>query len=915
MKEITIEHLAYALNEAKKANQPQAIFFLGAGASRSGNIPLASEIITKILSDYADSPFVKGLPQEERTYAKLMECLKPAQRDELLKRFIAEAKINVTHIYLAQLIKEGFVDYVLTVNFDNLILRALALYNIFPATYDMAILKDLTTTTFKEQSVVYLHGQSHGVWLLNTPEELKKVETTVPRIFDAIKNRRPWVFIGYSGEDPIFKHIKNLGRFDDGLYWVAYNDHDPKPEIQGFLCTPNTNAFLLKGFDSDSFMLKLNTEMGLGQPSIVDKPFTALSEMLEEIVDIDEKDPFKGVKERLSISKRQVADAIKQFELGDGEIKDDIEQNKIDLLKKKVINLLITEKYDAAEIVDLEKDIQALHNKELNILLAGLYTNWGNSIGTKARTKEASEAEVLFEECFDKYQKAIEIKPDNHIAYHNWGTDLVALAKNKLGSDTELLFLQCFDKYQKAIEINPDDYDTYFNWGTSLGILARTKFGQEAEDLFLLSFEKYKKAIDANPNQAGVYYNWGTDLGALANMKKGEVAENLFLQGFKKYQKAIELEPDNHNAYNNWGTDLSTLGKRKVGNEAEVLIMQAITKYQKAIEINPDKHEAYHNWGTILGALARKKGVVEAEELFLQAFSKYHKALDIKPDNHETYHNWGTDLGELARKKVGNEAEELFLQAFSKYQKALDIKPDYHETYFNWGTDLGAMAKTKGGIDMEDLYKQSFEKFSKSLEIEPNYAEAYYNWGTYLGSLAKNKELIEGEELYNQSFEKFQKAIEIKGNIIEAYHNWGSYLGTLAKVKTGDEADYLFNQCFEKYQKAIEIVPKHEVYDNWGSDLIALAKTKEGEEAVEINQQAFKKLSKAVELGGNVYNFACWNALYGSREDALSYLEKSFLKGEVKPQFVGKDDDWGKYKEDEDFIRILNKYGAQQSQS
>lgn len=692
MKEITIEHLAYALKEAKKANQPQAIFFLGAGASRSGNIPLASEIITKILSDYADSPFVKSLPQDERTYAKLMECLKPAQRDELLKRFIAEAKINVTHIYLAQLIKEGFVDYVLTVNFDNLMLRALALYNIFPATYDMAILKDLTTTTFKEQSVVYLHGQSHGVWLLNTLEELKKVEATVPRIFDAIKNRRPWVFIGYSGEDPVFKHIKNLGRFDDGLYWVAYNDHDPKPDIQGFLCTPNINAFLIKGYDSDSFMLKLNTELGLGQPSIVDKPFTALHKMLEEIVDIDEKDLFKGVKERLSISKRQVADAIKQFELGDVEIKDDIEQNKIDLLKKKVINLIIKEKYDASEIADLEKDIQALHNKELNDLLADYYSNWGSKLGDIAKVGASNEADELYRHCFDKYQKAIELNPDKYEYYNNWAIDLGNLAETKQGQAMEDTYQQCLIKYEKAAELNHDNSDIYFNWASALGNLACLKDGKEAELLFTRCFKKYEMATFLKPNDPAYYNNWGTHLSNLAKSIKGKKSEKIYYQSFEKNQKAVEIDPTNY------------------------------------------------------------------------------------------------------------------------------------EAYFNWGTSLGHLAMIKKGKDAEELYNQCIEKLKKANEIQPN--------------------------------------------------------------------EYL-------------------VYTNWGVNLFRLAKTKGEKDGSELVNQAFDKLTKAAQLGEGLFNLACWHALYGSKKDALLYLEKSLLKKEVNSQVVEKDEDWGKYKEDEDFISIINKYSQQ----
>ena len=162
MKEISIEELGYLIKQAKKNNQPQPIFFLGAGASVTGNIPLANQIVKDIISTYDESPFVKKIDENERSYSKLMECLTPFQRNELLKQYIDKAKINVTHIYLAQLLTKGYVDYVLTVNFDNLMLRALALYNEFPSTYDMAILKDLTTTTFREKSVVYLHGQHHG---------------------------------------------------------------------------------------------------------------------------------------------------------------------------------------------------------------------------------------------------------------------------------------------------------------------------------------------------------------------------------------------------------------------------------------------------------------------------------------------------------------------------------------------------------------------------------------------------------------------------------------------------------------------------------------------------------------------------------------------------------------------------------
>ncbi len=143
MKSATIKELAYVIKEAKKANLPSPIVFLGAGASKTGGLPLASEIVEDILREYSGNPKISTLDESEQNYPKLMECLTPHQRNELLKGYIDSAKINVTHIYLAQLMEHDYVDYVLTVNFDNLMLRALALFNAFYPTYDMAILKDL----------------------------------------------------------------------------------------------------------------------------------------------------------------------------------------------------------------------------------------------------------------------------------------------------------------------------------------------------------------------------------------------------------------------------------------------------------------------------------------------------------------------------------------------------------------------------------------------------------------------------------------------------------------------------------------------------------------------------------------------------------------------------------------------------
>jgi len=535
----TLNYLAFLIKEAKNNNQPCPIVFLGAGASKSGGIPLAREIIEDIKIKYKSNPKVCSYFSSNPTpeYPKLMDCLTPHQRNELLKEYISKAKINVAHIYLAQMMVEGYIDYVLTVNFDNLMLRALALYNEFPPTYDMAILKDLTTTTLKEKSVVYLHGQHHGLWLLNTPDELAKVRNEIPKILNSIKDRT-WIIVGYSGDDPIFEEIAKLGRFDKDLYWVTYKDNNPSEKVMTKLIKKdNSNTHLIQGFDPDTFMLKLSNALELLQPNIIEKPFSSLNTLLNNIVDIEDDEHFKEVKERLAISQEQVQDAVNQYELGKQPNKK--QENEINILKKKLIEIIVNEKYEEAPILELEEQVNIIKDDSLLELFANLHSNWGVTLTDLAKVRNNDEA--LFLQSFEKYQKAIELNPKNDTAYSNWGNALVDLARAK--NNDEALFLQSFEKYQKAIELNPKKDNAYNNWGYALANLARAKNNDEA--LFLQSFEKYQKAIDINPKEDTAYNNWGAALADLAKAKNNN--EALFLESIQKLRKAFELDGEAYN--------------------------------------------------------------------------------------------------------------------------------------------------------------------------------------------------------------------------------------------------------------------------------------------------------------------------------------------------------------------------------
>lgn len=548
MQERKIEDIAYQLKQSKK-NGSGAIVLIGAGCSVSAGIPLAGEIVKELIDKHKSNPRIQALPKEA-SYRQVMECFLPSERKEIFKKFVDNSKINVSHIYLAQLLIEGYIDYILTVNFDNLAQKALALYNNFPPIYDITTYKDFTTTALDTKSIIYLHGQYNSLWQLNTQEEMNKIieNGIANHIFTKIADNHLFIIIGYSGDDFIFDALIKERRFSNGLYWIGYKELEPSDRVKDELLDKNnTESYLIKGFDADEFFLKLSGKLNIGNPEIFGKPFSFLSRIQKNIIDIDDSEVYKPVKERFEGSKRMVADAINRYEKrGKKKKQMTLKQIEETQLQKELINILTNEKY--SDFISIEKRVFEKKFKNLYSLISNIYFNWGNSLSEIAETKNGKEADELFKESFKKYSKAAEIKPKDHDVYFNWGVTLADLANTKSGIEAEKLYKEAFTKYSKAIEIKPNKHEAYYNWGTSLSKLSKTKIGKEAEELVKESIEKFKKAVEIKPDFNQVYYNWGHTLLNIAKInsdKKAvllEEAEKLLNisreQGGKKYNLA-----------------------------------------------------------------------------------------------------------------------------------------------------------------------------------------------------------------------------------------------------------------------------------------------------------------------------------------------------------------------------------------
>ncbi len=550
MIEKQLEDIAYQLKTNKDDGQPGAIVFLGAGVSVTAGIPQAGKIAEEILEKFKDAPEIKKLPPDKQTYVELMSCLTSAQRKKLLKSYIDNARINVAHIYLAQLMQQGYIDYIVTVNFDNLTLRALSLFNEFPATYDISILNDITTSSLDRPAVIFMHGQHHGLWQLNTVGEMGKIDATAPVIFNKIAQGRTWIVIGYGATDPVFDHLIKQGRFVDQLFWISYNNHDPAVHIkEKLLDRLNTDAYCVKGYDADSFFLRLNTALKLPRPDILDRPFSHLKKLQGSVVDVQHDKNLKDVHERMKITGKWIQDAIEKYESNkEQQDKDAISQSdiQVDQLRLDLINRIVERNFE--QINDLEKKISGSNDPNTYTdLLSTFYNNWGNSLINLAKKKTGAEAEALYLQAFSKYQRAIELKSDITEPFSNWGSALHNFAKAKTGAEAEVLYQQAFSKYQRAIELKPNNSNAFYNWANSLISYAKTKTGAGSEKLYQLAFSKYQKAIELQPDIIEAFNNWGSALINLAKAESGTKRIELLKEARNKLEEVYRLGGSSYN--------------------------------------------------------------------------------------------------------------------------------------------------------------------------------------------------------------------------------------------------------------------------------------------------------------------------------------------------------------------------------
>jgi tetratricopeptide (TPR) repeat protein len=267
-----------------------------------------------------------------------------------------------------------------------------------------------------------------------------------------------WIVAGYSGEnDPVFDHLAKIERYDNGLYWICYNDNPPQTHVQDRLLVAGKDCFCLQGFDADDFFVTLAQGLECFPPDFVQTPFTHLENLLEPVVPYS----LPGNNSSLeAIPKKLLQDAIEKIE-------------KPGALALRARDLLLTGNFKA--IIEMEPEFAKTPTSELADLISWGYVLAGNKISLEAETNSKEEADRLWALAGEQYEAALKIKPDRHEALYNWGSTLDDQARTKSGEEADQLWGLAGEKYEAALKIEPDKYEAFYNWGVALEEQARTK--------------------------------------------------------------------------------------------------------------------------------------------------------------------------------------------------------------------------------------------------------------------------------------------------------------------------------------------------------------------------------------------------------------------------------------------------------
>jgi tetratricopeptide (TPR) repeat protein len=423
------------------------------------------------------------------------------------------------------------------------------------------------------------------------------------------------------------------------------------------------------------------------------------------------------------------------------------------------------EHYD--EAVEQYRQANALSAKASPTDRKFALVNWGDVL----------QAQKLYEEAAQKYREAIQVDPEDAVAYNRLGLTLAAQEHHD----------EAIEQYRQADALwskasLTDRKFALVNWGDAL----------QAQELYEEAAQKYREAIQVDPEDAVAYNRLGLAFAAqehyddaieqyrqadaqwakasptdrkfaLVNWGDGLRAQKRYEEAAQKYREAVEVDPGYANAYNGLGL---TFAEQEQYDEA-------IKQYRRADELwakanSADRKFALVSWGNVLGG----------RKLYEEAIQKYREAIEVDPE-YDAAHN-GLGLAFAAQEHY-DEAIEQYRRADALLAKASPAERKFVQVF--WGDALQA----------QKLYEEAAQKYREAIQVDPEDAVAYNRLGL---AFAAQEHYDDAIEQYRQADARWAKASPTDRKF--ALWNWAF---TLLEQEN-------FEDAIAKLNQAVKVAPK-----------------------------------------------------------------------------------------------------------
>jgi hypothetical protein len=241
-----VRGLAQFVSDKKKSGR-KFVLMLGAGASLSSGVKLTKTIMEDLVTKNPQEPAGASV---EDAFDKLWREANPERRDDMLSPYL-KCKPSSGYGLLAELIRDGFFDIVITFNFDNLLEDALNAIGfsdyktIIRGETNPDALPRLIESKEPRVKILKMHGSLRSSdYFLFSREEMAKYPDNLETLFDEL-TRSDIIICGYAFSDNCVIRAFNVAKDSGAIYYV--NPAGAPDSIKSFLVVRRSQDRVING--------------------------------------------------------------------------------------------------------------------------------------------------------------------------------------------------------------------------------------------------------------------------------------------------------------------------------------------------------------------------------------------------------------------------------------------------------------------------------------------------------------------------------------------------------------------------------------------------------------------------------------------------------------------------------------------